>query len=268
MLKQRSIAIFVGIVCISLLSACQTVQDPIANYRENTAEELYEGASHALESSNFDTAVKQYEALEILYPVNSYAEQAHLNIIYAYYRTGDTSAVAASADRYLRMYPRSIGVSYVFYMKAIANAQHQRSIMQKWFSPDRSQRDLTMAKQAYLDFKRIVDYYPDSPYAEESRRRMRMLYDTLAKYELDAARYYVNRGAYVAAINRVAYMLDVYPQAKQTANGLALMVESYNALGLAEKAQQTLDILALNFEDYPDVPALRAELPYDAIPQV
>lgn len=254
---QRIQRIFWVGITLLVLAGCQTVEDPIANYRHKTAEALYVGGTEAMHNGNYETAVKNYEALEILYPVNTYAEQVQLNLLYCYYKSDNTAAVAASADRYGRLYPRSEYMPYALYMKALSTAEHEKSILQRWIKPDRAQRDLTMVKQAYLDFKRITEYFPDTPYAMEAKIRMQNLYDMLAAAELDAAKYYFSRGAYVAAVNRVAYLLDIYPQAKQTAEGLAIMSDAYYNLELYDKAADTQAILALNFPEYPELENLQ-----------
>ena len=66
---------------------------------------------------------------------------------------------------------------------------------------------------------------------------MNYLVNALASHEIHVARYYIKRKAYVAAANRAQYALKTYPGAPANEEGLVIMVQAYDALGMTDPAQ-------------------------------
>ena len=77
------------------------------------------------------------------------------------------------------------------------------------------------------------------------------LRNQLATYEVHVARYYIKRGAFVAATNRGRYVVENFPQTPAAADALAVMVAGYNELGLKDLAANSQTVLDQNFPDYP-----------------
>ena len=61
---------------------------------------------------------------------------------------------------------------------------------------------------------------------------MRYLVNALAPYEVHVARYYMKRGAYVAAANRAQFAVQNYPQAPAIEEAVFVMVRAYDSLGM------------------------------------
>ena len=55
---------------------------------------------------------------------------------------------------------------------------------------------------SYKDFEELVKRFPNSRYAEDSRKRMVALRNSLAMHEIHVADYYMRREAYLAAARR------------------------------------------------------------------
>lgn len=91
----------------------------------------------------------------------------------------------------------------------------------------------------------MLQRFPDSKYAEDSRQRMVYLRNNLARHEVNVARYYIKRGAYLAAANRANYVIERFQRTPAVKDALEILIEAYRALGenkLAADAQQVLDI--------------------------
>jgi outer membrane protein assembly factor BamD len=76
---------------------------------------------------------------------------------------------------------------------------------------------------------------------------MTYVVNSLAESEVNVARYYLSRGAYLAAINRAQLALTDYQGVPAAEQALSIMVKSYEALGMQDLAQDTRRVLEKNF---------------------
>ena len=92
-------------------------------------------------------------------------------------------------------------------------------------------------------FQELLRRFPNSAYAPDARERMIFLRNRLAAYENHVAEYYIERQAYVAAINRAKYVLEHYPGAPDTERSLEIMAEAYETLGMMDLAADARRVL-------------------------
>lgn len=257
-MKKTSWLVFA--LFVTALTACsEDVKTPADIYKGQSAETIFQGGEAALAKGSYKDAVDRFEGLDALYPFSPYEEQAQLNIIYAYYKTGDYAMSVAAADRYIHLYPRGAHVDYAYYMKGIANTTVNRGLGSGIVELDISSRDLGSAKEAFNDFAELLRRYPDSPYAAAARSRMVYLRNMLAQSEVNIAQFYYDRRAYVAAANRANVVVQDYQQAPAVTQALALMVRSYRKLDLEEPASRAWQVLAYNYPDSKEYKDLIAE---------
>lgn len=243
---QKFLPLIISLPLI-LLSACSATTDPAVMFKNQSAEQIYQGGERALAKREYSSAVQHFEGLDTLYPFSDNSEQAQLDLIYAYYKTYDMASTAATAERFIRLYPRSQYVDYAYYMKGVADFEQDRGWLQRVFPVDLSDRDPGTTVQAFTDFQQLLQFFPNSPYAPDARQRMIYLRNLFAKHELFVAQYYLRRGANVAAINRANYILQHYDATPSVQEALGVMVQAYRKLGMQEEADQTLQVLALNY---------------------
>jgi outer membrane protein assembly factor BamD len=112
---------------------------------------------------------------------------------------------------------------------------------------DLSERDQKAAKDSYEAFKELTTRFPDSKYSPEARQRMLHIVNALASYEVHVARYYASRGAHVAAVNRAQQAIAEYQGVPAVEEALAILVSSYNALGMTALRDDAQRVLAKNF---------------------
>lgn len=239
---------YTGLIILTLLvAACNSVTDPAAQFKGQSAAQIYYGGERALAVGKYSTAVKNFEGLDALYPFSDYAEQAQLDIIYAYYQSSDAASAAAAAERYTHLYPRSPHVDYAYYMKGVADFNEDKGWEQKYFPTPLTQLDPGTARKSFNDFSTVVTLFPESVYAPDSRQHMLYLRNLFAEYELNVAHFYFDRRAYVAAINRANYILQNYQGTPSVEGAMVMLVESYRALNMVDKAQQAEAVLKYNY---------------------
>lgn len=110
-----------------------------------------------------------------------------------------------------------------------------------------SERDQQAAKESFESFRELVNRFPDSKYAPDSRLRMTYTVNSLAAHEVHVARYYYTKGAYVAAVNRAQAALTDYSGAPASEEALFLLYKSYEALGMNSLRDDAKRVLTLNF---------------------
>lgn len=229
-----------------LLTACST------NEPEYTTEaDLYHAAEEQLERSQWESAIKNLNSLEENFPFGTYAEQAQLELIYAHYSSGEPDAAIATANRFIRLHPQHRNVDYAYYMLGMASFTKDQGMFERVMPVDTSKRDPGAARESLANFTQLLNRYPDSNYAADAKKRMLHLRNHLARYEIHVANYYFKRGAYVAAVGRGRYVIENFPQAPATPDALAVMVQGYHLLKMPEQSNEMLEILKLNYADYP-----------------
>lgn len=199
------------------------------------ADGLYRLARRSLDTADFQGAVQRYDQILLRYPFTDYATQAQLESIYAKYRAFDPEGALGTADRFLKEHPRHPAVDYVYYLKGLINFQRGESVFD-WLV-DSSRQDVSYARRAFDDFALLVQRYPASPYAADARLRMIHLRNRIAEHELSVVRYYVRRGAHVAAAKRAEKIVADYPGAPVMIETLTLLEKSYREVGLEHQAE-------------------------------
>lgn len=233
---------------VLLLSACsKKIPDPYASFRNKSSETIYQKGEKDLASGKYDSAAKQFEALDAVYPFGPHAEQAQLDIIYAYYMAGDDASALTAADRYMRLFPRATHVDYAYYMRGVVGFNVGLSWLQRKFNMNPATRDVSNLQQSFMAFSNLVHLFPQSEYTADSYVRMSYIRNLIADRELDIANFYIERSAYVAAANRGSYIVEHFQGTPAVVKALAVMVKSYRELGLTAMADSTLKILGTNY---------------------
>ena len=214
----------------------------------NASPELfYSKASKAMREGSYGAAIKGYEALAARYPFSEPARQSRLDIIYAYYRAHEKESAVDAADSFIRENPTHPRIDYAYYVKGLVYFERDPNFLERWFRVDMSQRPPQDLRKSFDAFSRVVSQYPQSDYAADSRQRMIYLRNRLADYEIHVARYYMRRGAWVAAIERARYLMENYDGSPSTREALEITVAGYQKLGMQDLAGDANKVLAANF---------------------
>lgn len=216
-----------------------------------TAKQLYTESTQQLSKKEYSAAIKRLEALDTMYPFNDYAEQAELDLIYAYYKKEDYPSTAASAERFIHLYPRAKHVDYAYYMKGLANFQQLRGALANMLPLDESWRDPGTQSQAYSDFATLIQKFPDSKYKPNALQRMIFLRNMFAQRELNTSIYYYDHKMYVAAVGRAEFLIKTYPQAPSAETALSVIYYSNKAMGLNDAANDALKTYQATYHHKP-----------------
>ncbi len=212
-----------------------------------SAAKLYSEAKSNLNDRNYDIAIKYYQKLEARYPYGRFAQQAQIEVAYAHHKDKEPALAIAAADRFIKLHPNHPNVDYVYYLKGLANFNEDLGILGFVSNQDLTERDPKAASEAFDAFKELVSRFPDSKYTPDAIARMNYLINALASHEVHVARYYLKRGANVAAANRAQYALKTYPQSPANEEGLVILVKAYDALGLKDLRDDAERVLLKNF---------------------
>jgi outer membrane protein assembly factor BamD len=214
------------LMTLFILGCTGTSEDELANLSAN---ELYSRAKAALNSGDYETAINTFEKLEARFPFGKYAQQAQLEIAYAYYKFEEPDSAIAAADRFIRNNPGSPHLDYAYYLKGLTNYTRGASIMDRMAPREPSERDTRALREAFNDFSQLAKKFPDSRYAE-----------------IHVANYYMRRGAYVAAANRAKYVVENYQRTPAAQEALQVLIRAYSKMGMEGLANDTKRVLDLN----------------------
>lgn len=232
-------------VIVLLLTACAG-----KDYDETTSwsqSKLLGEANSALSDNDYPNCVKYFEKLEARYPFGPVAEQAQINSAYCNWKRNEQELALASVNRFIQLHPGHPNIDYAYYLKGLITFNDNLGFLAKFSGQDLSERDPKASKDAYEAFKTLTTNFPDSKYTPDALDRMRYIVNSLAESDVNAARYYYRRGAYVAAINRAQTTLKDYDRAPAIEEALYLMVKSYDALGMKDLSADTMRVFNANF---------------------
>ncbi len=229
-----------------------------------SAQKLYGEAKDEMASKNWEKAIKYLEKLEARYPYGRYAQQAQLEVAYAYWKSGERASAIAAADRFIKLYPNHPNVDYAYYLKGLVNFNENTGLFAVFDNPDMTERDPKGTRESFEAFKEVVTRFPDSKYAADSAARMRYLVNALAQHEVHVARYYMKRAAYVAAANRAQYAVQNYAQAPAIEEAVFIMVKAYDALGMNDLRDDADRVMRKNFPQskYLSPKGVRRDVPW------
>lgn len=239
----RTPLIALATVAVLAMSGCgNRVKELIGS-----ADKLYETAKKASDNGNYRDAITYYEQLEARFPFSNPARQGQLDLMYAYYKNREPESAIDQADQFIRENPAHPRVDYAYYIKGLTQFERNPNFIERWFNADLTYRPPIDARKSFQAFQTLLQRFPNSEYAEDSRQRMIFLRNRLANYEVYVANYYLKRGAYVGAINRCKYTIENYDGAPQIRRALQIMAASYDKLGLKDLAEESQKVLKENF---------------------
>jgi outer membrane protein assembly factor BamD len=233
-------------VTLQLAGCASTPKDESS---ATTAERLYKEAQDDMEAGSYERAIKSLERVEGLAAGSLIAQQALLNIAYLSWRTGEKAQALSAVERFIKLNPSSPALDYALYLRGVINFNDNLGLLGTWAGQDLSERDQRASRDAFQAFRQLVDQFPASRYTPDARQRMVHIVNTLASYEVHVARYYLRRGAYVAAANRAQGAIGEFPQTASAEEALYILVQSYDKLELTKLRDDAERVLRLNYPD-------------------
>jgi outer membrane protein assembly factor BamD len=235
--------LLIAIASIALASCAGN--DPQTEVQSIT--DAYERALESIAAGNYRRGIEIFEAIQARYPFSDLARQIQLELMYAYYKSGQKEQAAAAADTFMQENPIHPRVDYALYIKGLAYYEAGPDFLERTFRKDVTQRPPKDIELAYSSLRRLVERFPASEYAPDAEQRMIAIKNRLADYENHVADYYLRRGAYVAALNRARRSLEQFNGATGNELSLQIMAQAYDKLGMSDLAADTRSVLAANF---------------------
>ncbi|MEY4363882.1 MAG: hypothetical protein RLZZ24_1234 [Pseudomonadota bacterium] len=230
-----------------LLSACSADKyDPTAGW---SVDKLYQEAKEELASGAYDKAIGYYEKLEGRAAGTPLAQQAQLDKAWAQYKQNEPAQALATVERFIKLHPASPALDYAIYLKGLINFNDDLGIFANLASQDLAERDPKQAKESFEAFRELITRFPDSKYAPDARLRMTYIRNTLARSDLYIARYYFQKGAYVAAINRAQQTINDFREEPAVEDALIILFQSYDKLGMTQLRDDTYRVLETSFPE-------------------
>jgi outer membrane protein assembly factor BamD len=253
---------FIGVLSLVLLvSGCSTTKEETDEYADWTAEQFYTQAKEALTEKRYDKAVQLYEKLEARFPFGKYATQGQLDIAYAHYKNDEPESALAAADRFIKLNPTHPNVDYAYYLKGLVNYNRGITFLDRFIPVDSSQRDPGAALDAQKDFEELLNRFPDSQYADDTKQRIVALRNNLAMHEMHVADFYMRRGAYLAAADRAVAVIRHYQRTQAVPLALQVLEQAYRKLAMNDLADDAARVYAYNYAQ--GVPGPARDLVYE-----
>lgn len=239
-----------AVACIALLLAsCGFLPEVKEETAGWSADRLYKAAHDTMLEGNYIRSIKLFDQLEARFPYGRYAQQAILESAYANWRGGEQAAAIAATERFIRTYPNHANVDYAYYLQGLVHFREDQGILGYVYELDLAERDPKEMRASFAAFKELTTRFPDSQYYQDSIARMNYLNNAMSTYEVNVARYYYRRGAWVAASNRAQGSLINFPRTTANEQALDILKNSYEKLGLQQLATDSKQILAKTYPE-------------------
>ena len=244
---MRSLAVIAALFLALLASGCGLLPEVKDETLGWSANKLYSEAKNAMSDNAYDKAIKYFEKLESRYPYGRFAQQAQIDIAYSYWKSNEPVSAVAACDRFIKLHPNHPNVDYVYYLRGLVNFNEDLGIMGLVSQQDMTERDPKGARESFDSFRDLVTRFPDSKYTPDAILRMKYLVNALASLEVHVARYYMKRGAYLAAVNRAQFAVKSYPEAPAIEEALFIMVKAYDLLGMNDLRDDAERVMRKNY---------------------
>jgi len=234
------------------LSGCATTgeEKELPESKTWPVDVLYAEAKKELKAGDFQLAIEYFETLQSRFPFGRYALQAQLEAAYTYYLYEEFDSAIAAAERFIRLHPKHPKVDYAYYLRGLAAFHKNDSPLDSIAYQDPSSRDPTSSRESFTFFAQLVKLFPKSKYVPDAIKRMKYQRNTLSRHELRVANYYMQRGAYVAVVNRTKYIISNYPRTPTIPSAIVLLKNAYKELEMYDLAEDSARLLARNYPDY------------------
>ncbi|GJD90330.1 Outer membrane protein assembly factor BamD [Methylobacterium hispanicum] len=209
--------------------------------QDTPADKLYSEGLAKLEDSDYEGAVKKFDALDKQYSYSDWSRKALLMTAFSNYQGAKYDDAINASKRYLQRHPASKDAAYAQYLMAMS---HYKQI------PDVT-RDQDRSEKALAALQELVQRYPTSEYATDAKAKIQITRDQLAGKEMDVGRYYLEKRNFPAAINRFRDVVAKYQTTRHAEEALMRLTEAYMALGITGEAQNSAAVLGHNFPDSP-----------------
>jgi outer membrane protein assembly factor BamD len=229
------------IIISALLASCAKEVKDIANIKEKNQElemtSTYKEGYKKLEQNDHFNAAEKFLEAELLFPQSEWAPKSVLMASYSYYLQNYYAKSLLNLDRYLQTYPNDKNVPYAHYLKAMCYYEMIED-------EKRDSKPLLEAKEKFIF---IIEKYPNTDFALDSKFKLGLIEDILASKEMYLGRHYQKKNKWIAAINRFKNVVEEHDQSVFVEEALHRLVEINYKIGLKEESQKYANLLGYNY---------------------
>jgi outer membrane protein assembly factor BamD len=225
----------------------EEVRGPISDSLSPKA--LFNKAQEFRDQGALDEAIKTYEQLQAAYPSSKYSMQSKLETPYALYKRERYDEAIDKLNDFIKIYPNHFSTPYAFYLRGIIAEDKSKSILDE-FITDNAQRDVSSVKNAMNYYLALMDKFPNTEYAIESKAKLVTLRNILARHELFIAIFYTKKEAYIASINRCKYIIEKFPNTPSVPAALHLIAHNYDKINAPKLAEDSRRVLKASYPKY------------------
>ncbi len=223
------------------VTSCNKNEQPVQNIKK-TSQELemtmaYNEAYEKLEINDTYNAAQKFLEAELLFPQSNWAPKSALMASYSYYLQNYYSEALSNLNRYLKTYPKDKDIPYAHYLIGICYYEMIED----------EKRDIEPLLKAKEKFSLIINNYPNTDFALDSKFKLDLIEDMLASKEMYLARHYQKKNKWIAAINRYKKIVEEYDQTIFVEESLHRLVEINYKIGLVEESKKYANILGYNY---------------------
>ena len=233
---------FLFIAFFAILISCSKEEIKESIIKEKSLDlqvlEAYQEGVKSLETGDVLYAAKKFNEAETLFPQSEWAPKSALMAAYAYYTQDYYSDTIAELERFIRVYPQSKNLDYVYYLLGIS--YYEQIVDEK--------KDLQSIIKAKEYFKIVSKNYPNTNYSLDAEYKIDLVNDTLASKEMYIGRYYFDKKKWIPAINRFRTVIDDYETTIYAQEALHRLVEVHYILGLKDEAKKYAKLLGYNYQ--------------------
>jgi len=197
----------------------------------------YEGVE-ALNDGDAFYAAKKFREAEISLTQYDWSSKASIMVSYAEYSRNAYSNAIFELERHIENYPADNNLDYAHYLIAIC--YYEQILDEK--------KDLNPLLKAKKKFEFIMENFPETDYATDSRFKIDLIIDQLAAKEMSVARFYMKTEKWIPALNRLKVVVNEYDTTVFVEEALHRLVEVYYRLGLEDEAKKAASILGYNYK--------------------
>jgi len=234
-----------AVTAIGLAGCGTSPQAPLGD----DAAVVFRDAKEDIAAGAYDAAIRKLTRVEALGGGTLLTQQAQLELAYVQWKSGERDAAIATLDRFVKFNPSSPALDYALYLRGLVNFNDDLGLFGRLARQDLSERDQQASRDAWQSFRQLVERFPGSVYAADARLRMDYIVNALAAHELHVARYYLRRGAYVAAANRAQRAVADFQNSPAAEEALYILALSYERLEMPELQESALRVLRTNFPE-------------------
>ena len=200
--------------------------------------DAYKEGMQELEKGDVIYASRKFNEAELLYPQSEWASKSILMAAYAFYSQNYYERSILELERFISKYPKHKNIDYAYFL--LAMNYYENIIDEK--------KDLEPLLLSKEKFEYIINNFPTTDFALDSKYKLNLIQDVLASKEMHIARYYLKRKKWVAAINRYKTILSDYQTTVYVEEALHRLVETYYKIGLIDEAEKYASVLGYNYQ--------------------